>query len=87
MYCSQGWLEDAQQAFGVVLMGQTKALGADHPETLVTRHNVAMILGEMGQVDEAIAELEKVLTVQARLLGPDSPATFRTAVVCLLVIE
>lgn len=85
MYCFQGQLEGAQQAFGVVPAGQTKALGADHPETLVTRQNVTIMLREIGHVDEARAELENVLTVQARLLGLDSPTTFHTA--CIMVVS
>ncbi|KAG9228337.1 hypothetical protein BJ875DRAFT_547818 [Amylocarpus encephaloides] len=61
------------------ILGNLASLGADHPETLVTRQNVAMMLGDLGQVDESSAELEKVLAVQARLLGLNDPATFRTA--------
>lgn len=79
MHCRQGHLEYAQQAFSVVLQGQKARLGWDHPETLVTRQNAAMLLEEMGRIGEAGAQLEEVLRMQVRLLGCEDQAPLRTA--------
>ncbi|KAF7541977.1 hypothetical protein G7Z17_g11846 [Cylindrodendrum hubeiense] len=79
MYCAQAQFDKAEAAFQVVLPRQLVALGQNHPETLVTRHNVALLMQERGEVDKAADELQQVLMAQHSLLGSDDPVTLRTA--------
>ncbi|KAH7133732.1 hypothetical protein EDB81DRAFT_805040 [Dactylonectria macrodidyma] len=78
MYCAQGRFKEAEEAFRLVLPGQWKALGPNHPETLLTRHNFALLLQELGHYDKAAEELAQVLMAQGKLLGFDDPTTLQT---------
>lgn len=78
-YCTQGRFEEAEEAFQVVHPRQMVTLGPNHPETLVTRHNVALLLQQRGDLAAAANELPKVLMAQHYLLGAGDPATLRTA--------
>ncbi|KAH7137368.1 hypothetical protein B0J13DRAFT_597107 [Dactylonectria estremocensis] len=78
MYCTQGKFKEAEDAFRLVLPGQWKALGPNHPETLLTRHNHALLLQELGRFDQAAEELAQVLMAQEKLLGLDNPVTLQT---------
>ncbi|MDT0327008.1 tetratricopeptide repeat protein [Nocardiopsis lambiniae] len=53
-------------------------LGADHPNTLTTRNNLANWRGEGGDVAGAVAEFEAVLDAHVRVLGADHPDTLAT---------
>jgi Tetratricopeptide repeat len=60
------------------MLGTGAVLGPDHPDTLGTRGNLAYLLGEAGQVQEAIGQYQPPLEDYTRVPGPDHPAT-RTA--------
>ncbi|MEV6821737.1 tetratricopeptide repeat protein [Nocardiopsis dassonvillei] len=53
-------------------------LGADHPDTLDTRNNLASWRGEGGDVAGAVAESEVLLEDRVRVLGADHPDTLVT---------
>ena len=53
-------------------------LGADHPETLIARSNLAYWLGESGQTEEAVSQLRRLLDDRIRVLAPDHPDTLIT---------
>ncbi|GAA1215241.1 FxSxx-COOH system tetratricopeptide repeat protein [Kitasatospora nipponensis] len=55
-----------------------RVLGADHPQTLTARHNVAESCGSAGRISEAIQLKERVLADRERVLGPDHPDTLDT---------
>jgi tetratricopeptide (TPR) repeat protein len=57
------------------LLAQNRLLGADHPETLGTRLNIALVTGLMGREEEALSLLWKLLPIAERVLGPDHPDT------------
>ena len=61
-------LEDAAEESG-------RLLGADHPDTLRSRNNLALTYQAAGRLNEAIPLLEKTLTDRERLLGPNHPHT------------
>ena len=52
--------------------------GADHPDTLTTRANVAAWTGECGDAREALRVFQALLPDRERLLGADHPDTLRT---------
>ncbi|MFF5931563.1 tetratricopeptide repeat protein [Streptomyces hydrogenans] len=52
-----------------------RLLGADHPDTLATRHNIARWRGEAGDPLGAARATTELLADQVRVLGPDHPDT------------
>ena len=53
-------------------------LGADHPGTLESRHNLARAYWQAGQRDLAVPIFDETLKLQKARLGPDHPATLTT---------
>jgi len=56
-----------------LLADQVRVLGADHEDTLATRHRLAYARGETGHPDDAVAALEELLTDRLRIQGPAHP--------------
>ncbi|MDQ1248844.1 MAG: hypothetical protein QG597_3218, partial [Actinomycetota bacterium] len=61
-----------------LLPDQVRTLGADHPDTLTTRHNIAYLTRVAGDRGEALRLYTELLPDQMRVLGADHPATRRT---------
>jgi len=53
-------------------------LGPDHPDTLATRHSLALWRGESGDPAGAATAFEQLLADYLRVLGPDHPDTLNT---------
>ncbi|MCO5967534.1 tetratricopeptide repeat protein [Actinoallomurus soli] len=70
--------EEEHAEYGEILAAQRKALGADHPETLITHHQFAASLFGSGDLAEAEAGLRAVLEARRRVLGPSNPYTLIT---------
>jgi len=73
-----GRVDEAIGLFEMLLADQIRVLGADHPDTLTTRNNIASWYGRAGRVDEAIGLFEVLLADQIRVLGADHPDTLAT---------
>jgi hypothetical protein len=72
-------LVDAAVDYWTELTAQAcTALGSEHPDTLATRHNLALWQREAGDPAGAAAAFEQLLTDYLRLLGPDHPHTLNT---------
>ena len=54
-------------------------LGADHPDTLTSRNNLAGAYQSAGRLDEAIPLYEQTLADRERVLGADHPDTLTAA--------
>ena len=67
----------SQLAFGlsVSVTRACDALGPDHPDTLVSRNNLAGSYRDAGRLDKAIALYEQILEDSIRVLGLDHPRT------------
>ena len=61
-----------------LLADQERVLGADHPDTLGTRGNLAIAYGATGRTAEAITLHEQTLADRERVLGADHPDTLGT---------
>ena len=61
-----------------MLPDQARVLGADHPDTLTTRNNVAAWAGRAGDSARALQLFTELLPDQARVLGTDHPDTLTT---------
>jgi hypothetical protein len=53
-------------------------LGEEHPETLSARANLADMLTEIGELDEARLIMEEVVEALSRVLGEEHPETLST---------
>ena len=69
--------KEALEMFEKVLAGQTRALGSDHPSTLDTLENVAIVLETQGKLKEAILIEEKVVVGRNRVLGAEHPQSVK----------
>jgi hypothetical protein len=58
-----------------VLADRERILGAEHPDTLAARGNLAFSYWAAGRVGEAIALQERVLADSERVLGAEHPDT------------
>ena len=54
---------------------QERVLGSDHPDTLITRNNLAGAYDSAGRFGEAIELYKRVLADRVRVLDPDHPDT------------
>ena len=70
--------QEALTQYQILLREQHAARGPDHPDTLVTRANLAHCRGEAGDPAGAAAAYEELLADQLRVLGPDHPSTLAT---------
>ena len=53
-------------------------LGADHPDTLASRNNLALAYRDAGRTAEAITLFEQTLADRERVLGANHPDTLAT---------
>jgi tetratricopeptide (TPR) repeat protein len=58
-----------------VLSYREQILGPEHPDTLISRSNLASAYKDAGRLDEALALFEQTLADSERLLGPDRTET------------
>lgn len=73
-----GWTKDALQLTEEVVALHKSKLGADHPDTLTSMHNLAIDYSEAGRRDEALQLTEEVVALRKSKLGADHPDTLRS---------
>jgi Tetratricopeptide repeat len=61
-----------------VLVDEMRALGIDHPDTLITQGKIAFWTGKSGDFKGAVHLFNQLLSDRLRVLGPDHPATLLT---------
>jgi tetratricopeptide (TPR) repeat protein len=73
----QGRWELAAEAWRLAcqLLASDPGAGPDHPDTLSSRSNLALVVHDLGRLDEAAAEDRAVLAARQRVLGADHPDT------------
>ena len=55
-----------------------RVLGSIHPDTVMTMHNIALVLNGQGKYEEALKFYQEVLDKRKQILGPDHPDTLMT---------
>ncbi|KAJ9496115.1 hypothetical protein H2202_008361 [Exophiala xenobiotica] len=73
-----GWTKDALPLTEEVVALQKIKLGADHPDTLRSMHNLAIQYSEAGRRTEALQLTEEVVPLQKIKLGAGHPDTLRS---------
>ena len=58
-----------------IVADRIRVLGAEHPDTLASRENLAVAIGEGGDHEGAVQMLRELVADRARLQGPDHPDT------------
>ncbi len=74
-YLAAGRTAKAIPLYERTLADCERILGADHPNTLRSRNNLAMVYRAAGRTAEAIPLLERTLADCERVLGADHPDT------------
>jgi Flp pilus assembly protein TadD len=60
------------------LKTQERILGPEHPHTLASLNNLALLLSNKGDSDAAEPLYRRALEAQERILGPEHPDTLRS---------
>jgi tetratricopeptide (TPR) repeat protein len=71
----QGRYAEAEQLLRRALERQERALGKDHPDTLVTVNNIAMLYLTQDRYAEAALHFQRALRGYERAVGKDHPTT------------
>jgi tetratricopeptide (TPR) repeat protein len=67
--------DQAEAIYRDAIAIQTRVLGADHPETLMTQVALGYAMSAQGRFADAEALYRTVIEIQTRVLGPDHPNT------------
>ena len=70
--------QEAEKVYRAVLEVSNRVLGADHPDTLQSRNDLALALQEQGKWQEAEEIHGEVLEVRSCVLGANHPYTLRS---------
>ena len=76
--CTLSETQAARELAEDTLTRRRRALGEDHPDTLVSATNLAVILRALGETQAARELAEDTLTRRRRTLGEDHPDTQRS---------
>ena len=71
MYRRENKLRQALSCFEESLSLRQRGLGEDHPDTLISKNNLAGVLRQQGRLDEAEFLEECIVEARERLLGPE----------------
>lgn len=74
-YSEQGKFAEAEKEYRDVIKLKEKVLGAEHPETLISRNNLANLFYIQRKVPEAEAECRQLVQLEEKVLGPENPNT------------
>ena len=74
----QGRWKEAEDLNLQVIETSSKALGAEHPYTLTSMHNLAFTWKGQGHARKALALIEDCFRYQTRCIGLDHPETQST---------
>ncbi|KAF8461380.1 hypothetical protein BDZ91DRAFT_851079 [Kalaharituber pfeilii] len=78
VYLGHRYLRKAEEMCKVILAGNEKLLGTDHPDTFAAVHDMAQICYEQGQYNEALEFYERALAGREKALGADYSDTLTT---------
>ncbi|MFD9587262.1 tetratricopeptide repeat protein [Streptomyces sp. NPDC059980] len=74
----KGLYGQARSEYEAVLAHERDVLGDTHPDILTTRHDLAGVLRDLGEVERARSEYEAVLAHRRDVLGDTHPRTLAT---------
>jgi len=78
VYSRHGRQNKALEWYTRALTGYENALGVDHPTTLSTVHQMALVFNTQGQYEKALEWYGRALAGEEKALGADHPSTLST---------
>ena len=84
---AQGRLEEAREMYQRVVKGHEKVLGAEHPATLTSVSNLALVLQRQGKYEAAEEMNQRALKGCEKLLGAEHPDTLTNINNLALVLQ
>jgi len=78
VFYDQARYRDAEAILREVLKEREQALGPENPDTILTRHRLAIALDLEGKNAEAEMEYRAVLMLEEKVLGAEDPNTLKT---------
>jgi hypothetical protein len=72
---SLGCVAEARSVLEHALAAQRNSPGSSDADTLLTMHNLALVLQGVGEVDAAVALMRECVEGRCRVLGPQHPLT------------
>ncbi|RFU27453.1 hypothetical protein B7463_g8883, partial [Scytalidium lignicola] len=73
-----GKYSEAEPIYRQTLALRKKVLGPEHPNTLMSMNNLAMLLDSQGKYDEAEPIFRQTLALSEKVLGPEHPNTLNS---------
>ncbi|KAK5463787.1 hypothetical protein LTR55_011818 [Exophiala xenobiotica] len=77
-YRDQGRFNASLDLYRTVVATRARVQGKEHPDTLMSMNNLALVLRGQGKYDEAEQMHREVVEVQERVLGQEHPDTLRS---------
>ena len=74
-HAAAGHADEAARLYEVVAAAQERVIGADHPDTLITRHGLAAAYEAAGRTADALAEYERVAARFEVVMGSEQTLT------------
>jgi Tetratricopeptide repeat len=84
---AQGDLDTARTLYERTLSIREARLGPDHPATVWSLSNLALVLHDQGDLDGVRTLLERALSIRKTRLGPDHPDTARSRELLAAVVK
>ncbi|PKK50880.1 hypothetical protein CI102_4817, partial [Trichoderma harzianum] len=75
IYSAQGRYKEAEEIAVVALDRQREILGKEHPDTLLSMHNLACTWIELGRHSSALTLIEECVQYRRSVLWPEHPYT------------
>jgi tetratricopeptide (TPR) repeat protein len=72
---ARGLFLQACREYEMVLQVRRTVLDSEDPQVLSSRHHLASVLHDLGELTQALAEYEDIWTVSRRVRGEDHPST------------
>ncbi|OCK97424.1 uncharacterized protein K441DRAFT_546848, partial [Cenococcum geophilum 1.58] len=82
-----GRYKEAEQINQQALEGRKKALGKEHPSTLISVSNLALVLQYQGRYKEAEQINRQALEGREKMLGKEHPSTLTSVSNLALVLQ
>src|SRR5260221_13896991 len=74
----RGQYEQAERLMQRARTAKERVLGPEHPSTLSTVNNLAVLYWNQGKYEQAERLMQRALTTKERVLGPEHPDTVST---------
>ena len=74
----EGRYDEARKTLEEILPIQRRVLGVEHPDTIATLYQMAIVRTYQGRLDEARKLCEEIIPVRRRILGNEHPDTLST---------